>query len=75
MFFPATSNVPNRAADKLFAWTPILTVPLPVPVLPELMVIQGTVLVALQLHPACVVTLIVWLPPVAGKDCWPGETV
>ena len=59
-----------------------LTVPLPVPVLPEVIVIHGELLLAVQVHPAEVVTVTLPVPPAAftfksvgvtvkvQPDCW-----
>ena len=71
-----------RAAPVLAAAVK-LTVPLPVPVLPEVIVIHGELLVAVQVHPAEeVVTVMLPVPPAAltfkligvtvksHPDCW-----
>jgi hypothetical protein len=44
-----------------------LTVPLPLPDAPEVMVIQDELLVAVQVQPVDVVTLTLLVPPPAGK--------
>jgi hypothetical protein len=43
-----------------------LTVPLPVPLAPDVIVIQPALLVAVQAHPLAAVTLTEPLPPLAG---------
>ena len=65
----ATFNVPVRAAPALEA-TSKLTVPVPVPLVPPVILIQLAVLVAVQGHPPGVVTLNSPVPPPAGRD-WP----
>jgi hypothetical protein len=44
------------------------TVPLPLPGLPEVIVSQLALLVALQLQPACAVTATLPMPPPAPND-------
>jgi uncharacterized membrane protein len=62
---PATVMVPVRAGPVLAA-TEKLTVPLPVPVAPAVMVIQASLLVAVQAQPAAAVTLVEPAPPAAA---------
>jgi hypothetical protein len=62
---PATVIVPVRAGPVLAA-TEKLTVPLPVPVAPAVMVIQASLLVAVQAQPAAAVTLVEPAPPAAA---------
>src|SRR4030095_12447830 len=62
---PAIVAVPVRAVMPLFAATEKLTVPLPMPELPESMVIQGALLTASQPHPASAFTLTDLLPAAA----------
>ena len=49
--------------------------PLPVPLLPEVIVTQGQLLTAVQLHPVGAVTLMEPVPPLGGKVCPTGEMV
>lgn len=60
---PAIVNVPTRSTPVLFAAISNVTVPFPVPLAPELMVIQGTFDVAVHAHADVVVTLTVRLFP------------
>lgn len=65
---PAMVKVPERALPT-FASTEYRTDPVPVPVAPEVMVIQGASLVATHAHPAAVVTVTgAGVPPVAAVD-------
>jgi hypothetical protein len=48
---------------------------LPVPLAPEVIVIQVALLVAVHVHPPCVVTLAVEVPPAAGSASVVGATV
>jgi hypothetical protein len=70
---PAMVIVPTRALPVLAA-TPRVTVPFPVPVRPVETVIHESLLVALQLHPLLVVTVIVVVPPLPAIAREPGET-
>lgn len=54
---PAIVIVPVRDDAVGFATTVYLTVPLPMPLGPEVIVIQAALLVDVQLHPAPVATL------------------
>lgn len=56
---PAMVIVPERATFVLFGANVYSTVPLPVPDAPEVMVIHGTLLVAVHAHPAPAVTVII----------------
>jgi hypothetical protein len=56
-------NVPVRLVVALFAETEYLTVPLPVPLAPDEILIQVALLTAVQEHPDGEVTLAVALPP------------
>lgn len=56
--------VPVRDVVFEFAWTSYETVPLPLPLAPLVMVIHAALLVAVQLHPPPVVTVI--LPDAAA---------
>jgi len=61
-------NVPVRLVVPLLADTVYPTVPLPLPLLLESMVIQMTLLTAVQAHPLGVVTVTLPLPPPVAKD-------
>jgi len=61
---PAMVNVPMRLVSALFAATEYVTVPLPVPDLPDTTLIQLALLTAVQEHPDIEVTFTVALPPV-----------
>ena len=54
--WPATVSVPVRGLGSVLAATEKLTAPSPLPLLPELMVIQLASLIACQLHAGLVVT-------------------
>jgi len=60
--------LPVRVVVVVFGTTEYLTVPSPVPVLPESMVIQAALLAAVQPHPLGSVTLTVSVPPASPKD-------
>jgi hypothetical protein len=62
---PATVTVPFLSAPT-FGATAKFTVPLPLPVAPELIVIQDTLLVAVHAHPVPVVTETATGPPGAA---------
>jgi len=64
---PATLKVPVRASP-VFWLTEKFTVPFPVPDPPEEIVIQETLLAAVQAHPAAAVTLALPCPPAAAKE-------
>ena len=73
--WPPTVSVPVRAAP-LFAATRKVTVPLPVPLSPDVTVSQDAPLVAVHAHPLAAVTLSVGpVPPVAGTDAVEGFTL
>src|SRR5260370_566473 len=61
---PAAVSVPERAGPE-FGATEKLTVPLPAPLAPAVIVIQLTLLTAIQLHPAPDVTVTDPGPPPA----------
>jgi len=65
--FPPTEIEPVRE-PPLLACTLKLTVPLPTPVAPPVIVIQPTLMAAFQRQPAWVVTLNEPLPPVTSND-------
>jgi hypothetical protein len=64
---PAMANVPIRLLVVALAATEYLTVPLPLPLLPDVMVIQETLLVAVHEQPAGLVTL---TAPVSAPGPW-----
>ena len=68
-------NVPERAVVLVLGSTVKLTVPLPVPFLPLLMVIKLELLTDFQAQLFGVVTLNIPLPPAALKDCAVGVMV
>ncbi len=66
---PAIVSVPERAGPSLAA-TKKVTVPLPLPAAPEVMVVHWTVLEAVHAQPAPAVTVMgVPAPPAAPIDC------
>jgi hypothetical protein len=71
---PAIVIVPVRLLLLLFDDTVKPTTPLPVPLLPEVMVIKAALLSAPQLQPSPVVTATVPVPPAAVKVCLVGES-
>ena len=72
---PATVNAPERATDDGFAVALNVTVPVPVPLAPAVTLSQLALLVADQLHPAVVVTVVVPLAPAAATDGLRGATL
>jgi hypothetical protein len=71
--FPAIVNAPVRCTLTVLGATLNVTVPLPLPFAPAVMVIQLRVLDAVQAQPAPAVTLADPVPPAAGTDCELGE--
>jgi hypothetical protein len=67
--WPAIVTVPLRATPVVFAATDSATVPLPVPEPPLVIVIHGTLGVAVHGQPELVVTTVKAAPPAAGTDC------
>ena len=63
---PATVKVPVRATPAVAAAV-TLTVPLPLPLLPELIVNQAALLLAVHAQPAPAVTFTLPLPPATTK--------
>jgi hypothetical protein len=61
--FPATVTVPVREDDPVFVATSNVTAPLPLPLPPDVIVMNGALLVALHAHPGEVVTVTVTGPP------------
>lgn len=73
--WPAMVSVPVRGDVAVFASIEKATVPLPLPLTPDVMVSQELLLVAVQLQPAAVVTvLLLELAPAPGVSAV-GETV
>jgi hypothetical protein len=71
--FPAIVETTDLATPLLDV-TEYATVPLPVPLLPDVMVIHGTPLEADQAHPLWVVTVMLPDPPEVVKEALDGET-
>ena len=65
---PPAVIVPVRGVVVEFAATLNVTVPLPEPFAPPVMVIQLALLVAVHVHPVDVVTVNEPLPPLEGID-------
>jgi hypothetical protein len=58
--------VPTRWLEVVLAATERLTEPLPLPLPPEVIVIhEGALFVAVQLHPSGLITVAVLVPPLA----------
>ncbi len=73
---PAIVNDPARDALSGLAVTLYPTVPLPLPLAPEVTVIQlAALLTAVHVHPALAVTVAVPVPPPNATDCVAGDTV
>src|SRR4029453_12146853 len=70
---PPTLMLPDRAATFGFAATLKPTEPLPVPVAPDVIVIQPPEDVAVQLHPASAVTLKLPVAVLAETEVLAGE--
>jgi hypothetical protein len=70
----AMVKVPERAAPVALVATPTLTVPLPVPDVPEVIVIHGALLDAVHAHALAADTMNVKLPPAVGADWLVGTT-
>ena len=71
----ATVIVPVRALKLVFADTEKPTVPLPVPSVPEVIVIQDAPLMAVQLQPAPAVTVRLLPLPAEGNVAFRGEMI
>jgi hypothetical protein len=67
--------VPVREPVPVLAPIEKATVPLPLPLDPLVMLSQEELLIAVQLHPAAVVTLVLFAPAVAGEFSDVGDTV
>jgi hypothetical protein len=65
--------VPERPASLLLAATLYDTVPLPLPLALEVIVIHGSLLVAVHVHPAWLAIVMVSLAPPAGTESVVGE--
>jgi hypothetical protein len=72
---PAIVNVPVRLVVAVLALAVNDTAPDPVPAAPELIVIHGALLTALQTHPVPAVTVLLPVPPAAAIACDVGEIV
>src|SRR5215831_18103303 len=73
MVCPATVSVPVRLPVEALAATEYATLPLPVPLEPDVIVIQEAPLLAVQLEAAVTPTLP--LPPPAPYEALAGETL
>jgi hypothetical protein len=60
-------------ADPVLAATEYVTVPLPVPLVPDEIVAQDTPVDALQVQPLAAVTVMVPVPPLLVKEALDGE--
>ena len=72
---PATVMVALLEFEPVLADTEYVTVPLPLPLFPDVIFIQSTLSVAVQLHPPGAVTLTVPVPPLSVNDRLVGEIV
>ena len=72
---PAIVSVPLRAVTSLLAATENVVVPLPEPLLPELIVIQLRLSVAVHAHPGGAVTVSVRVVAADSRFCDVGDTV
>ena len=73
--WPAIVSVPVRGDVAVFAAIENATVPLPLPLAPDVMVSQASLLVAVQLQPAAVVTLLLLELAAAPGVSVVGDTV
>src|SRR5882672_4572781 len=71
---PPIAIDPFRAVVPVLAATVYVTVPKPLPLMPELIVIHPAPLAALQVQPVVVVTVIVPLPPRFVKSWLAGDS-
>lgn len=71
---PAIVSVAVREAVVPLADAVIVTVPLPEPLAPPVMAAHAAPLLAVQLHPACAVTVTVSVPPAAAALRLVGDT-
>jgi hypothetical protein len=72
---PAIVSVADLAAVVVLAATVYPTLPVPVPLAPAEIVTHDAPLVAIQLHPAVVVTVTAPVPPMPGSEWLAGEMV
>ena len=70
---PAMVSVPVREDVVELAWTLKPALPLPVPLAPDVTVMNEELLTAVQAHPVVVVTVDEPVPPPAAIDCVVGE--
>jgi hypothetical protein len=63
---------PPRVGASVYGATEYVTVPLPLPLAPEVIVIQLALLAAVQVQPVGAVTFTLPNPPMARKDCLAG---
>jgi len=71
--FPAMVSIPVRELAPVFCAAEYVTVPLPVMLPDDVMVIQPALLAAVHAHPVPAVTLTLPDPPEAGTDALTGE--
>jgi len=71
--WPATVSVPLRACVEPFVAALKLTVPLPEPLAPLVIVSHPALLVAVHAHPLVAVTAVDPVPPAPGTDWLVGE--
>jgi hypothetical protein len=71
---PAIVSVPVRLVP-VFAATPKVTVPFPVPAAPAVTVIHAALLTAVHTQPAGALTVVPAVPPAAVSDWLAGEMV
>jgi hypothetical protein len=71
--WPAIVIEPKRVEAVAFPCTLKPTVPLPVPLAPDVTVMNGALLDDVHAHPVVVVTVTEPGPPAPGIDCVPGE--
>ena len=74
MIWPPTVSVPLRGVEDVFAVAAAVTLPVPLPLAPLLIVSQGTLEAAVQAQPVPAVTVALRLPPAAATDRLAGAT-
>jgi hypothetical protein len=72
---PATATVPVRDVVPVFDATLSVTVPPPIPAAPAVTAIHDALLIAVHVHPAAAVTVVLAVPPAADSDWLAGEMV
>ena len=72
---PAAVSVPLRPLLDPLADTEYVTVPFPLPLVPDVIVIQLEPLLALHAHPPGALTLMLPLPPLDVLDALVGDIV